>query len=181
LQDIVGTFGQDKRIIIWDLYNEPGHGGKYIDFVKNVFAWAREMKPAQPITTGVWTTSTGRLNRALLSSSDLVSFHEYAIPDSMKKSVASYQKHGRPLLCTEWLHRQSGNMPENCFPIFDEYKVGIYIWGLVEGRTQTYFHWGSRKDTPMPEIWQHDLIRKNGKPYKEAEYHLFRKYAGKEK
>jgi hypothetical protein len=180
LQDIVGTFGQDKRIIIWDLYNEPGHGGKYIDFVKNVFAWAREMKPAQPITIGVWTASTGRLNRALLSSSDLVSFHEYAIPDSMKKSVASYQKHGRPLLCTEWLHRQSGNMPENCFPIFDEYKVGIYNWGLVEGRTQTYFHWGSRKDTPMPEIWQHDLIRKNGKPYKEAEYHLFRKYAGKE-
>ena len=184
LQDMVGTFGQDKRIIIWDLYNEPGNGGqndKNIDLIKNIFVWTREMKPIQPLTISAWTDFNGRMPQMFMLHSDIVSYHNYSEPKVFKSIIEICRKHGRPLVCTEWLFRQGGNTPENCFPIFDEYKVGFYNWGLVEGRTQTYFHWGSKKDTPVPEIWQHDLIRKNGKPYIEEEYPLFRKFAGKEK
>ncbi|MDR1385122.1 MAG: hypothetical protein LBJ67_14915, partial [Planctomycetaceae bacterium] len=58
-----------------------------------------------------------------------------------------------------------------------ENKIGGYNWGLVAGRTQTYFHWGSKKGTPEPEIWQHDLIRADGTPYLETERLLFKKYS----
>lgn len=27
VKDFVGTFGKDPRILVWDLYNEPGSGG----------------------------------------------------------------------------------------------------------------------------------------------------------
>ena len=45
VKDILLTFGHDKRILLWDLYNEPGNSGqgsKSMPLLKNVFAWARE-------------------------------------------------------------------------------------------------------------------------------------------
>jgi len=53
---------------------------------------------------------------------------------------------GRPIACTEWLFRQGGNTPKNVLPLFKKHKVAAYHWGLVEGRTQTYFPLGSKKD-----------------------------------
>jgi hypothetical protein len=64
---------------------------------------------------------------------------------------------------------------QNILPLFKSNNIGGYNWGLVAGRTQTYIHWGSKKGTPTPAIWQHDLIREDGTPYDIRELTLFRK------
>jgi hypothetical protein len=44
-------------------------------------------------------------------------------------------------------------------------QVGCYFWGLVNGRSQTQFPWGSPQGAPEPELWFHDLLRTDGRPY----------------
>lgn len=179
-QDMVKTFGNDKRIVMWDLYNEPGNFAAKIDhedhvtLIKSTFAWAREMKPAQPLTTGIWADFHDEICQMLLDISDIVSFHGYGGKADMEARIKRCAESGRPVVCTEWLCRRTGNIPRNILPLFKQYKVAAYNWGLVEGRTQTYFPWGSKAGAPKPEIWQHDLVQADGTPYKPIEYHFFR-------
>ena len=175
VQDMVKTFRKDKRIIIWDLYNEPGQvGEKSFDLTEKTFEWAREVKPSQPLTTGLWANYHGEKSQLLLDISDIVSFHSYEDAAGVEAVIKRCAEAGRPILCTEWLLRQGDNTPQTILPIFKKHKVGAYNWGLVEGKTQTYMPWGSPRNAPKPRLWQHDLIRSDGAPYREAEYYFFR-------
>ena len=177
LQDMVKTFRKDKRIIMWDLYNEPAnapHGDKCIELVKNSFQWAREMKPSQPLTIGLWADFFSELSQLMLDMSDITSFHTYDGVPVVEAKIKRCTEGGRPVVCTEWLFRQAGITPQVILPVFKEHKVGAYNWGLVEGRTQTYYHFGSRRDTPKPSVWQLDLVQSDGTPYREAEFFFFR-------
>jgi len=54
--DILTFFSNDERILIWDLYNEPGNSGRgnrSLPLLKEAFKWARECAPPQPLTAGV--------------------------------------------------------------------------------------------------------------------------------
>ena len=83
---------------------------------------------------------------------------------------------GRPLVCTEWLHRPNGNTFQGVLPAFAEHRVGWYHWGLVAGRSQTYMPWGSDPGDPEPDAWQHDVFRPDGTPYDPAELQLVRDF-----
>jgi len=166
--DLVKTFGKDRRVLIWDLYNEPGNSGmgeKSLPLVEATFAWARSAGPEQPLTIGVWADFRSRMSVRIAELSDVVSFHAYDAPDGVREKAGLCAEYGRPLICTEWLHRQSGNTFDAILPIFAEYRVGWYHWGLVAGRTQTYMHWGSKPGDPVPEVWQHDVFLEDGRPY----------------
>jgi hypothetical protein len=78
-QDMIRTFGSDKRIIIWDLYSEPGNSssGLNAELLANIFAWAREMNPSQPLTIGAGIDSSTEFDKLVLRHSDIVSFHAY--------------------------------------------------------------------------------------------------------
>lgn len=55
VKDVMTTFKNDNRILLWDLYNEPGNSGyfeKSFPLLKAVFAWAKEVNPSQPISAG---------------------------------------------------------------------------------------------------------------------------------
>ncbi len=70
VQGVVGGFAKDDRILGWDLWNEPDNagGGNYSHpglaasekaarvavLLSQVFAWAREVNPTQPLTSGLW-------------------------------------------------------------------------------------------------------------------------------
>jgi hypothetical protein len=184
MQDLIGSFASDKRIIVWDLYNEPEwRANEPVDvsktalLIRNLFAWAREMNPAQPLTVGAHENFDGTLSLLMRSSSDIVSFHAYDRPEGVARKIKWSLETGRPALCTEWLIRPNGNIPETLLPVFHANKVGAYNWGLVGGRTQTYYPWGSPKGAPEPKSWSHDLIRRDGTPYDARERSLFRKYA----
>jgi len=179
VKGIVGRFRDDRRVLIWDLYNEPGNsrmGEKSLPLAEAAFAWAREAKPSQPITTGAWADFRSRMSRRLMELSDVVSFHAYDPPAGVEAKIKLCAELGRPLLCTEWLRRQTGNTFAAILPLFAKHRVGGYHWGLVAGRTQTYMPWGSKRGAPMPRVWQHDVFHPDGKPYAPAELGLLRAF-----
>ena len=175
VKDIVESFSTDERVLIWDLYNEPGNSGmgeKSLPLVEKAYAWAREVHPHQPLTTGIHADFGSRMSKRIVELSDIISFHGYDRPAQIESKIKHCQTYGRPVICTEWLHRQSGNTFEGILPLFSKYKIGWYHWGLVAGRTQTHMHWGSKRGTPVPKIWQHDVFHQDGTPYDTREMEL---------
>lgn len=195
VQDIVGTFAQDERVLIWDIYNELGNtfltvmtnpwykkypkilyrGFKHLFFplptlplLKKTAGWIREIQPSQPITAGIWFGNSN-LNKTLLEISDIISFHNYFKANFLKRQILQLQKEGRPVICTEYMSRTSGSLFETHLPVMKQYKVGAYNWGLVSGKTQTIFTWEGKVGDTEPTIWFHDILRADGTPFSEKE------------
>ena len=178
VKDLVGTFKDDKRVVLWDLYNEPGNSGmanNSLPLVEASFAWARQMNPTQPLTIGVWG-GPKEISDRQQELSDIVSFHFYGDNNGMKARIAEFKKLGRPVVCTEWMARPLGAKFETELPLFKQECVGCYNWGLVNGRTQTQYPWGSPKDAPEPKIWFHDLFRNDGTPKNAGEIAFIQKF-----
>jgi hypothetical protein len=177
--DVVGTFRDDKRILMWDLYNEPGNSGqseKSMPLLKKTFQWARAAKPSQPLSVGVWRNAKN-FNEYQLATSDVITFHNYGGPEGLVRQIAELKKQGRPVICTEWLLRGKGDVA-TFLPVFQKERVGCYNWGLVAGKIQTIFPWGSPKGAKEPPRWFHDLLKKDGTPHIAEEVELFRKLTG---
>jgi hypothetical protein len=180
VMDIVSSFKNDQRIIAWDLYNEPGnsgHGEKTLRLLKNVFQWAREIRPSQPLTAGVWNKSAGfsRLNAFQLANSDVISFHNYDDAIGLRIAVDSLRTYKKPLICTEYMRRPVSQFATH-LPFLKKEKVGACNWGLVSGKTQTIYPWDSwtKPYDAEPKIWFHDIFRKDGSPFDEKEIRLIR-------
>ena len=174
VKGIVEAFAEDQRILFWDLYNEPGNSGqgiKSLPLLEKAFAWARAAKPAQPLSVGLWTGNR-RLNEFQLEASDIVTFHNYNGTDSLSSQIAELKQHGRPIFCTEWLRRGHSDVATN-LPIFKKEQVGCCNWGLVAGKTQTIWGWGTEEGAPEPELWFHDLLKQDGTPFDPKEKALF--------
>lgn len=171
---LLDAFGHDPRIVFWDLYNEPGNrgqGAKSLPLLEEVFRWAREAKPAQPLTVGIWRKDTA-INGFLLENVDLVTFHNYGDAPGVERQIQDLKAQGRPVVCTEWLRRTAGSEFRTHLPLFQREHVGCFNWGLVAGKTQTIYPWGSKEGGPEPETWFHDLLRKDGTPFDPTETEL---------
>ncbi len=177
VKNIIATFGKDERILMWDIYNEPGNSEqneKSLPLLKKVFEWARETNPTQPLTAGLWFDNK-KLNDFQLAASDIITFHNYKNAEELSKEIAILKKYGRPVICTEWMGRTLESNVQTHLPIFKKEKVGCYNWGLVSGKTQTIFAWDVKNVNEEPELWFHDLLRKNGEPYNSEEIFIFKK------
>ena len=175
VEDVVGTFAKDARILCWDLYNEPGNSGygeASLPLLQKVFLWARSADPTQPLTAGLWSGNES-LNRFQLGASDILTFHNYGDAESLAKDIERFKAFGRPVICTEWLRRGNSEVATS-LPLFQKNGVGCINWGLVSGKTQTIYAWGTREGAPAPERWFHDLLHPDGTPYDRAEIALFR-------
>ena len=104
-------------------------------------------------------------------------FHNYNDAASLAMQIAALREHGRPLLCTEWLRRGHSDVATH-LPVFKAAGVGCINWGLVSGKTQTIYPWGSPGGQPEPALWFHDLFRGDGTPFNPAETALFRTLTG---
>ena len=178
--DIVGSFANDERVLIWDLYNEPGNsdlGDKSLPLVEATFVWAREADAQQPLTTSIWQLDDhGAMSQRILELSDVTSFHHYGNTGG-EAVIHRCQAFGRPVVCTEWLRRVVGQTVDLMLPIFTRERIGWYNWGLVAGRTQTYLDWRRELNTPDSTIWQHDIFHADGAPYSADEIRLIRSFA----
>lgn len=182
VRDILQTFGSDKRVIIWDLYNEPGHfghGDKSFPLLKNVVKWARQVKPSQPITIGVWSNDPkfAAFNKYQLENSDVISFHNYQDTLSLKAALDTLTKKGKPVICSEYMKRPTGSNFQTQLPIFKRYGVGAINWGLVAGKTQTNYPQGNKGGEQEPTLWYHDIFRKNGIPFNSKEVEAIRTHS----
>ncbi|HEV2865951.1 MAG TPA: cellulase family glycosylhydrolase, partial [Allosphingosinicella sp.] len=199
VEDIVGTFARDERVLAWDLWNEPDNegGGTYEEaqlaqerqrietLLPRMFDWARSRRPIQPLTSGIWagedwspnSTALNAIQRTQLTQSDVITFHDYGWPEQFERRAAQLRAYGRPLICTEWMARSAGSTVDAVLPVARRENIGMVNWGLVQGDIQTHLPWDSWQrpyTLQQPTIWFHDLIRPDGTPYRQREAEIFR-------
>jgi len=187
---IVGVlthFRDDKRVLMWDLMNEPDNdsqqyknngeipdkAARALKLIKVEWQWARSVNPSQPLTSGVWKgnyssdATLSEMEDFQLHNSDVITFHDYGPPADMKAKIASLRWLKRPIVCTEYMARPLGSTFPAILPILKEEHVGAYNWGFVDGKTQTIYPWDSweKTYTAEPPLWFHDIFRKDGTPY----------------
>lgn len=205
LRDVVARFRDDRRILAWDLYNEPGNrmiftadgfgehdpalDGHSRRLMEASFGWARQERPEQPLTVAAWTTpppgSTAppyrtETDRAALALSDIVTFHAYADTAQVAKFIDHLAGLGRPMLCTEWMARPVGSRIATQLGLFRRRDVGCFQWGLVKGRTQTHLPWPAdllRRHGAADDggAWFHDMLHEDGRPYDPDEVETVRR------
>jgi hypothetical protein len=197
VKGVVGAFANDKRILAWDLWNEPDNGNDssyakgepkdkneiILGLLPQVFAWARTAHPTQPLTSGLWHGEWASLDgmpplaRVQVEQSDIISFHNYGWPEEFEQRVLQLQQFHRPLICTEYMARGAGSLFDTVLPVAHKYRVGAINWGLVAGKSQTYLPWDSWQHPYVdrqPTIWFHDVFHPDGKPYRQREVEIIR-------
>jgi Glycosyl hydrolases family 2, TIM barrel domain len=173
VKDVLKTFKDDPRILLWDLYNEPGNSNyrnKSMVLLNNVFRWSRQVNPSQPLSAGVWDKNLTELNKYQLAESDVITYHNYEDEKAHIQVIDSLKKYGRPLICTEYMARLRNSTFFNIMPMLKREHVAAINWGLVSGKTNTKYAW----DTPIPDgsepkVWFHDIFRPDGTPYSQKE------------
>ena len=199
IKGIISHFADDKRVIGWDLYNEPGNvaptqkghnefaikGDKDIftlSLIRKAFKWAREANPSQPLTSSIWKTwdkdedwskldNLSDLSKFIISNSDVISFHTYGDINEMKLRVEQLETYNRPIMCTEYLARGHGSTFQAMLPLLKEKQIAAINWGFVAGKTNTIFPWSSWEDdfTAAPDVWHHDIYMPDKTPYDQEE------------
>lgn len=202
--DVVGAFLDDERIVIWDLYNEPGNrvvftldGADAYDealedqallLLRRVFDRVRDIGASQPLTAGGWRVPPPYeredveaydhpLDIAAFELSDIISFHAYCSLPRMRQAIDRVRRYNRPLVCTEWMGRQADSRIEDHLPLLRRESIGSYVWGFVRGRSQTHLPWPDFLDiaTGSEGEWFHDLIDADGVAHNEAEVQTIRR------
>jgi len=201
VKGVVGTFAEDRRILGWDVWNEPDNtnDGSYgeqepknkvtliLALLPKVFNWARQAHPTQPLTSGVWKGKWSSLEKLdpmekiQIEQSDVISFHSYDKPERFEKRITWLLPYHRPILCTEYMARGNGSTFQGSLPIARKYHVAALNWGLVAGKTQTYLPWDSWAHPYTdrePAVWFHEIFRTDGTPYRRDEVDFIRATTG---
>lgn len=193
VEAVLERFGEDPRVVVWDLFNEPDSPNPawarwdpprkpalVAELLELVFDWAAAIDPVQPLTVGIFEAPASthpervsRVARTALERSDVISFHTYNSEEGLTKAIDRLGALGRPLLCTEWMGRPRS--PVALARTLHDRAVGAWMWGLVDGRTQTRYPWTSwlrpgHAHTP----WFHELLHADGSPYDASEAALLR-------
>jgi len=179
VKDILNTFGNDRRILLWDLYNEPGNSKKEnnsLPLLKKVFEWAREINPTQPLTAGFWSLQLKDINTFILTNSDVITYHSYENPLNHRERLLLLKAMGRPVICTEYMARSINSRFSNIMPMLKSENVGAINWGLVQGKTNTIYGWEHKaENNEEPDEWFHDIYRSDFTPYRKDEIDLIKK------
>jgi Cellulase (glycosyl hydrolase family 5) len=194
VKGVVKRFARDRRVLVWDVWNEPDNMSAaektgipnkvalVMPLLQQSFVWARAANPAQPLTAGIWSgdwSSADKLKaieKMMIEQSDVISFHNYDKAPEFEKRITWLQRYGRPVLCTEYMARPNGSTFAGFLPVAKKYKVAMYNWGFVNGKTQTIYPWDSwtKTYTGEPPVWFHDIFHQDGTPYRAEEVQLIR-------
>ena len=196
---LLRRFGRDKRVLMWDLMNEPDNdnsvykseelpdkSSRALKLLREEWKWAREVNPSQPLTSGVWKgkwssdSLLSEMERSQLENSDVITFHSYDRPEETKRRIDSLRRFNRPIVCTEYMARPLGSTFASILPLLKKEHVGAYNWGFVNGKSQTIYPWDSWQKSyeAEPTVWFHDIFRQDGEPYDAKEVELIRQLTG---
>lgn len=200
VKGVTRHFASDDRVLGWDVWNEPDNTNDraygdveledkesyVLPLLEKAFEWVRASGPSQPVTSGIWLgdwsshDSLSALQKVQIEQSDIISFHNYDGPGEFEKRVKWLQRYGRPLMCTEYMARPNGSTFEDILPLGKQYKIAMYNWGFVDGKTQTKYPWDSwdKEYTAEPDVWFHEVFREDGTPYRQEEVELIKELTG---
>ncbi len=205
VQGILERYGDDPRILMWDIYNEPNLPATKT-LLEDAWRWAREIDPSQPLTGCHY--GAGPDYAAFHSEqSDVLSYHCYNSTQQQANIDELRRMHpGRPIICTEYMGRPDSTF-QQCLPILKENNVGAINWGLVNGKSGTVWRWPSQRaineivakpdwtmnqielshgfdqpapgeNYPEPELWFHDIFRVDGTPFDPEDVAFIRRMTG---
>jgi len=147
IRAVVGGHKDDRRVVLWDVMNEPESTGHYGDwerggrqtideFVRWSLRRVKEEKPTQPLTIG-WAGTES--NIAAIDLVDVICIHLYGPPEELTPRIREAQHwgrlHGKPVIMNEFIGRPRQPF-ERAMPIVTERKIGWCFWELMIGRTQ---------------------------------------------
>jgi hypothetical protein len=187
---VLARYADDPRVLLWDLYNEPGNrvlpyrehepeNKRELSesFLRRVFAWARAVNPSQPLTAGVWERLSGdpdsleSIDHLMLDNSDVITFHSYAPLPRVQATVRWLRAYGRPLICTEYLSRQTQERLHDRAPLVSRTEDRRDQLGAGQRAVPDHLsldlleHALPQEPTP----WFHDIFRPDGSPFDPAE------------
>lgn len=199
VKGVVGHFKDDKRIDVWDVWNEPDNPVPQYrkveipeknelvkPLLEKTFLWCRQAGATQPLTSGVWVGTFGDhekfkpIEKVQIEYSDVISFHNYSKLDNMKEAVENLKRYKRPLLCTEYMARAQGSTFDPVLGYMKKENVSAYNWGFVQGKSNTIFPWDSweKEYGEEPPVWFHDILRTDGTPYRQEEVDYIKSVTG---
>ena len=191
-EDVVAINSIDKRILAWDVWNEPDNtnGATYVNselpnklevvraLLPKLFQYVRAGSPTQPLTSGLWKgdwsgeATLGPIEKIQIEQSDFISFQNYDGPQEFEKRVKWLQAFQRPVVCTGFLARNQGSSIEAILPIALKYDVGALVGDLVQGKTQRWLpfdSWNKPYVDREPPVWAQDLFLSTGPLYRKQD------------
>ena len=192
IREIALKYKNDSRLLIWDVWNEPGNSNRGMmsaKYMQKFFEILRECEVSQPLTADCYSYQgkdgevCREIERLALDLSDVITFHSYKPYETMIVLIEKLrEEYGRPLINNEWLNRYEDNNVKELFPLFYLERIGSFNWGLIQGYSQTYEPWGHYYEKALKDPtfditkWMHDLYRFNGYPYDVNEINLIKRF-----
>lgn len=187
VQDIVRPHVNDKRVLWWEVYNEPNRQDRYTQkLCENGYRWIKELAPAQPVIC-CWSDNP---------ETEIVNAHSYdadfgpgggwdrqADANPAKGAVFTEAgarwyagkpaSNGSPTEVMRWLRRRRAE---------GKTTPGVYLcWELMVGNSHCRWYWGTADGAPEPPIPWCGLLWPDGTPVSYAEAEAVRSYAAGEK
>ncbi|MDR2762493.1 MAG: DUF1080 domain-containing protein [Planctomycetaceae bacterium] len=178
IQEIIGKYKNDNRILWWETFNEPNMKSKWsVEMRKASYKFAKEINPKQPIIC-CWDESP---------ETDIVNVHNYTVDfkqwdrqtelnpskgcmftEAGARWFAPRQNSGEPVDVIRWLeYRKSQN----------KYTPGVYLcWELMVGNSNCRWYWETPQNSPEPTVPWCGLMWSDCTPVSLAESEAIRKY-----
>ena len=153
VRQVVGAHKDDKRIVMWDVMNEPTctsfnkpEDRKLIwTFLDHFLDYVKREDPNHPLTVGLMASSE---LPQVVAKVDVLGFHNYTskLREDIRGVMEIARKHGKPAVINEVVRRDSQPFAY-AMPILREEKIGWCIWELMLGNTQF-----SRGENPVQGV-----------------------------
>lgn len=188
VRKITRHFRGDKRIVLWDIWNEPNMNDEKTEgmmaWISEIVKWMQQEGCTQPISSSIVWDSGVSLNKATATGKrllrenterlmDVHNYHDYSCQDGFNQETATMYTRlkrlgDRPLVCTECMTRVNGSTYARTLVDFAKYNVNFYAWGLsacdpnweVKWDRSTFYNWD-----PM----FHNALYADYEPYNESE------------
>lgn len=186
VREIIRHFRNDKRIIMWDIWNEPEYTGSKVasqmQWVRRIAQWCREEGCTQAITCSIlWdpeitnsaVNSYSSARQAAEKEMDLHNFHDYVMQEQRGTNINYVMERykrvdNKPLICTECLTRTNGSGVAVSLAKFAQHKIGFYTWGLYSCDANWDVNWSTSTYYAFEPMF-HNLLYAGGDPVDERE------------
>jgi hypothetical protein len=181
VQAVIAAHREDKRVLWWEIYNEPNMGNTFTLKVREAgYGWAKELNPTQPVIAcwddHPWT--------------DIVNAHNYTADFAGGWNAQADRNPAKGTVFTEAGARWFGKKPASSgSPIEviawlrtrkaeNKSVPGVYLcWELMVGNSNCRWYWGTPDGAPEPAIPWCGLLWPDCTPVRYAEAEAVRSYA----
>ncbi len=180
IQEVIGAFRTDDRVLWWEIYNEPQiEAGNFSERIRRKgYKWAKEMKPIHPVIS-CWDDN---------EATDIVNSHYYGwksggwddpadanpakgalFTEAGARWFAPRPSNGEPCEVIHWLERRRAA---------GKSTPGVYLcWELFVGNSNCRWYWGTKHGSPEPTVPWCGLMWPDTTPVSLAEAEACLKYA----